>query len=354
VSLKREKSLKSEKSLKQEKSMTGQASQKKKRRPSCVFLPSRHNGGVVSDAIVTAEGSSQIQSLVDEIFEDSEVFDPEHGAISGLPRFDRQELESGALLGQGEFGLVHEVCRVKLTRLTKQNSIPSTAGSTHVDGNSATALTADGEESDDVEPPFNKPKIQNREFISRNLYREGKNARYAIKVVNTTPPQPSSPHEEGVDQTTHTLQAIVDLSNEAHFLSEFNHGNIIKIRAMSSKICDSTSFIVLDRIYDTLSDRIRLWKSKETKVKKILSKVRLNSKSKKEEFLLVRMVVIHDLCEAMAFLHERKILHRDLVRLSNQLVLCFGTLSLLPIIAYFFLIDVCCQFTVTETRKYWF
>eukprot|EP00957_Ditylum_brightwellii_P091982 7003469-Ditylum_brightwellii.AAC.1 len=63
-------------------------------------------------------------------------------------------------------------------------------------------------------------------------------------------------------------------------------------------------FLILDRLYDTLEQRIRSWKAKEKKGKSFIGKV-TGAKKKKNEIELERMVTSADLASAMKYMHDQ-------------------------------------------------
>ena len=269
----------------------------------CEAQPSRH--GRKFDR----EDLSIVQSIVDDVLQGSLLFNSEGEKFESLPRFDYNELVLGGLLGRGQFGIVHEIRQIKL--------IDNNEGSTEITEESSSGSLR----RESLKKQNNK--IQTRGFISTTCIREGKNARYAVKTINATAPPPVD-GQEGISQKAHTLQAIVDLCNEAHFLSEVHHSNIIKIRALSHELYGSSSFIVLDRIYDILTHRVSIWKSKENRIKKFLDRLSCFKQPKADKTFLQRVVVMHGLCSAVQYLHSRRILHRDLVSyLENALQFTF-------------------------------
>jgi len=107
-----------------------------------------------------------------------------------------------------------------------------------------------------------------------------------------------------------------DLVMEAHFLSAFNHENIIKLRGWSAAGISGFAaagradgfFLILDRLTITLSKQISRWREEE-KVRKTLTKGRQIAKN---QLLMIRLKTAIDIASAVAYLHERRILFRDL------------------------------------------
>eukprot|EP00591_Stephanopyxis_turris_P012733 CAMPEP_0195511724 /NCGR_PEP_ID=MMETSP0794_2-20130614/3948_1 /TAXON_ID=515487 /ORGANISM="Stephanopyxis turris, Strain CCMP 815" /LENGTH=286 /DNA_ID=CAMNT_0040639377 /DNA_START=8 /DNA_END=868 /DNA_ORIENTATION=- len=103
----------------------------------------------------------------------------------------------------------------------------------------------------------------------------------------------------------------MDLVIEVRFLSIIEHPNIIKMRGTAqADPFSSGNFIVLDRLYDTLEQRIfGPWKREENNFLKKL----LDSKGKRRKKLLAeRLFVADELASALHYLHDRRIIYRDL------------------------------------------
>ncbi len=64
-------------------------------------------------------------------------------------------------------------------------------------------------------------------------------------------------------------------------------------------------FIVLDRLYDTLTERMMAWKSQKGKMIGI-AKVRDLRGAKKKELWIDRLMVSYDICMALKYLHDNK------------------------------------------------
>jgi hypothetical protein len=126
--------------------------------------------------------------------------------------------------------------------------------------------------------------------MATRYLRHGKDARYAVKTLSC----------DTVRIPERFLAGVVDLAIEAKFLSCLHHPNIIKMRAMSSiSPFEPGFFIVLDRLYDTLSLRLKMWKKQN-------SIFNCFAKAKKQDNLLDRFYVCLDLSSALAYLHEHK------------------------------------------------
>ncbi len=138
---------------------------------------------------------------------------------------------------------------------------------------------------------------QNRSFIASHVNRNGQ-ARYAIKRLSSGLSR---------NESTSFLSGVIDLALEAKYLSVIQHPHIIKMRATSSTHpCSGNYFIVLDRLYDTLTARLCLWKDDLKKYSGI-GKVRDLKGEKRELKLATRLKVAYDLCSALGFIHENRL-----------------------------------------------
>lgn len=139
--------------------------------------------------------------------------------------------------------------------------------------------------------------LQNKTYITERYMRNEK-ARYAIKKVSPGCFKKGDPQ--------FFVSSTIDLAMEVKFLAVLRHNHIIKMRALAAVPYTSKDFfIVMDRLSETLDDRIdNTWKKQAAK--------RMLKKENKSELLLERIVVGYDICSALNFLHKNKIVYRDL------------------------------------------
>lgn len=187
-----------------------------------------------------------------------------------IPHFTIDELITGKFLGQGGFSKVEEIRGIresgKRSQLRRTNS-----------------MAVDDKES--------------RAFIAAHCIRPSGDARYAIKRLRD-------------EERLHA--GIVDLAVETRFLAVLEHTNIIKLRGIASdSMYTKNYFLVLDRLYDTLQTRLKAWKGLDKRQRSLVGVVTDRKGAKRKELLSQRLAAAYDLSSALEYLHERRILHRD-------------------------------------------
>eukprot|EP00529_Nitzschia_sp_RCC80_P021606 CAMPEP_0113492860 /NCGR_PEP_ID=MMETSP0014_2-20120614/28295_1 /TAXON_ID=2857 /ORGANISM="Nitzschia sp." /LENGTH=394 /DNA_ID=CAMNT_0000386707 /DNA_START=668 /DNA_END=1852 /DNA_ORIENTATION=+ /assembly_acc=CAM_ASM_000159 len=198
----------------------------------------------------------------------------QHCTLYQLPRFDRQDFELGNLIAFGGFSNVYEITQF----------------------NVESELTDDDDDDDDeVDPPNGGGTATTKE-----------KAKFVVKHLN--PKLAFNPKK--------LVVGAKDLVMEAHFLSALDHDNIIKLRGWSAAGINGFSatnradgfFLILDRLRITLAKRISQWRE-EDKARKSLVKGR---NTVKNQLLVTRLKSAVDIASAVTYLHERRILFRDL------------------------------------------
>lgn len=149
---------------------------------------------------------------------------------------------------------------------------------------------------------------ESRDFIASHCFRNGGDARYAIKCLS----------KSTKDNPDRFQQGMLDMAVEARILSNFtDHPNVIKMRALSEAGAFEESgdfFIVLDRLYDTLEQRMKKWKSRRKRLTGIVARVSGQDPDgvARKELDIDRLVAAYDLSSAVAYLHQNRVIHRDL------------------------------------------
>lgn len=218
-------------------------------------------------------------------------------ALDALPKFTSNELRYGPRLGSGQFGVVYEIAYLSLR--------PSSAKS------------------------CSKRQQDSRQRVAAQCCRSACNSPlYAVKS-----PPPVCKNDE------HTRQALRDLETEAHFLARAApHPNVIRLHGTSRDPVGSKScFLLMDRLYETLEDRLEFWSAKEVKIRRRIRRSKATmamammsmpwknnvgdsalgsssgSGSLQDEWMLSeRFSYALDVTSALAHLHSIGIMHRDL------------------------------------------
>lgn len=217
-----------------------------------------------------------------------------------LPSFDRAEVVLGSVLGRGEFSDVSEIrgfCRHVPPQLTVSVDVTTEATDVEALCDSSTQSVAALEES------------ERRDFIIKNVIRLScRRSNYAMK--NKRRKKHYSEKE--------AYAAILDLHIEARLLQALVHPNIIKIHATGGQMFTPDYFLVLDRLHDTLQKRLKTWSEKKSQLmsdrrvsKRLFQTARVEI-GKEEAFLNERLVAAHDLAGAISYMHECRIVHRDI------------------------------------------
>jgi len=211
----------------------------------------------------------------DSLMEKSRLF--QGGPAKTIPRFTPAECQPGPQLGVGGFSIVYEIENFQI-RSHQQLSMGF------------------GGEVEDEE-------IEQREYMSRSTTKDGQ-ARYAIKTLkNATLKKANSPNSDVQQQF---VSGVYDLAMEVKFLSVLSHPHIIKMRGMASlHPCSDSFFLVLDRLYDTLQERVAKW-NKMQKRQRRLSGILDAKGTKKERFFVERICVAHEICSALNYLHVNR------------------------------------------------
>ena len=195
-----------------------------------------------------------------------------------IATFKNKEIMLGRLLGSGEFSQVYEIKSFRL-----HATLPDTIS----------VIEAEA-----------RQRMKHRE-----KYRN-KKARYALKHLKPNLTDSYSPSEYA--------QFATDLVREAEFLSMLQHPNIIKLRGTSQMNYAGFDqgpkgyFLIIDRLNETLTDRIAKWK-RDMKGHKLglFQPVRVHNR---EESILLpqKLEILLQIAAALSYLHEHNIIFRDL------------------------------------------
>jgi hypothetical protein len=246
-----------------------------------------------------------------------------------VPRFLPEEIEPGVVLGEGEFSVVREVkafyvdelCPICVIHRFKDSSDVSMEASEpsnqmndrdgkkkevrvevsahakalmrskdsfimSIKGDDVSDLDMESFQDDHEEE--DNEVVASRGFMKHHCFRDG-SARYAVKQLKST--LTGSKRADGA----------IDLSIEAKFLSVLSHPNIIRLCGIGGARGHHRSFLVLDRLYDTLDIKIEYWRQREDEYKGFFG----FSKHKSQLELLwnERLLAGFDVGRAMKYLH---------------------------------------------------
>jgi len=244
-----------------------------------------------------------VNECVEEEFEESLI-----------PKFRKSELSLGRFLGIGQFGAIRELVHVDLEKSSilndnKENK-DRTKNTEQVSCTIETKKCGDSEKSsafekkgkltstNDTHKHQEDINTQLRKIhLSKNTYRNSSSELgYAVKMIR----------RDLKDETR--FQAVADLAIESCFLSKIRHPNIIRIRGIAdTNPLEDEYFIIIDRLYETLDQRVENWKHEGTqmKFKFCLPNYRngsvLDSKIIKDKF-----IAAFDLASAIEYMHSKR------------------------------------------------
>jgi serine/threonine protein kinase len=210
--------------------------------------------------VATTILEEKARQILEEIEEQSPFFAKNPARV--LPSFSRNEIEAAdELLGQGKYCSVYEIASLHF----KEGEIDEA-----------------------------------RLMLQQSCLEQSEGSpRYAIKQIND--------HLT----TASKVDGAVDLAIEAKFLSCISHPNIINMVATPTS--SSTYFLVLDRVYGSLDDKIiKEWHPEVTKLKGKFGLGKLSHKKGLASLWQTRLRALHDVGKGMVYLHENNIIHRDI------------------------------------------
>lgn len=222
--------------------------------------------------------SKQVKFHVEEVVGESALIhnDEWFETDSNIGIFDRAELRIGELLGSGGFSDVYEVLDFSL--------------------------------SDEGNRILSSSQVETRKKYQKTPLGDNSKSKYVIKHLKA----------ELMEEFSLFCIAACDLVLEAQYLSRLNHENILKIHGWSYDGADSFSngkhddyFLILERLHETLDNRIETWKRSEL-TSSLTSKEGTSSKGKDCDIILERTNVAFGIASALEYLHKKNIVFRDL------------------------------------------
>jgi len=148
-----------------------------------------------------------------------------------------------------------------------------------------------------------QPQQQDKQYMTNHATTPTGESRYVIKIIQPT-----------IVQTNFKkfLQAAMDMATETKFLSVLRHPHILQMRAVGQgDMFHPEYFIVLDRLYDTLLDRMEgQWKELADHLEHDFL---VWSRASKVKMLWAeRMGVMRDVAGALGYIHSLGVIYRDI------------------------------------------
>ena len=196
--------------------------------------------------------------------------------------FNTKEIVLGKRLGSGEFSHVYQVKSFRLNNELSEDAI-------------------------------GPDEVETRQYMkSRETYRDTKKSSYALKHLR--------PELLDKYDSSEYAQFASDLVQEAEFLSTLQHPNIIKLRGIALddylgfEQGPKGYFLIIDRLDETLDQRIAKWKRGNNKggIFTIKRKNTDDSDSSRNDLLSEQLNALLQLAAAFVYLHEKDIIYRDL------------------------------------------
>jgi len=269
---------------------------------------------------------STAAQVVEDVTAGSNIF---QGNEDRVPYLEAREVTTGQILGRGGFCVVRTIERIRNisseNEFEKQESEISLPPKKEASKSFFRCLRRgkdDGSSIDDSgkgndfdlslrshrSPDEDTPKglrsgdfKYTKEYItaeSKRFRRRG--GRYVLKSVS-----------KETDKITY-MKGNVDIAMEAKFLQALNHPNIIDLVAISlEKPCTAGFFLVLEKMTETLTQRIKSWMDKERLYKGVLGAF-TGGKKKEQDLYIDRIAASYDIASGLFYLHSKNIVFRDL------------------------------------------
>eukprot|EP00568_Trieres_chinensis_P004789 CAMPEP_0183315620 /NCGR_PEP_ID=MMETSP0160_2-20130417/52375_1 /TAXON_ID=2839 ORGANISM="Odontella Sinensis, Strain Grunow 1884" /NCGR_SAMPLE_ID=MMETSP0160_2 /ASSEMBLY_ACC=CAM_ASM_000250 /LENGTH=293 /DNA_ID=CAMNT_0025481227 /DNA_START=191 /DNA_END=1068 /DNA_ORIENTATION=+ len=158
---------------------------------------------------------------------------------------------------------------------------------------------AEANDDQSIEEHYDMRPSETRVFMKDKCTRDG-DARYAIKRLKPN----AHPGER--------IAAMLDLARECKILATIHHSNIIKMRGMATgDPLRPNFFFILDRLYDTLEERIDVWKEEEKNFKSCLPCFGQDQHAM-DLMRYDRIRAAYDIASAYRHLHSHKLIYRDI------------------------------------------
>lgn len=243
-----------------------------------------------------------------------------------LATFQRKELQVGTLLGTGSFASVNAIIGYKLSSSTSSGSSASgtkklhkqhhrTSSSCSLSDGTLKALSGSISSSVSCIPSgaaalaaVAARQQGSRVALSQTAFDTDGTARYAVKFV-----------KKELTKNAHAFRnAAADLVVEAKYLEALDHRNIIKLRGVgqegSAGFLDGHDgfFLIVDRLQETLQERTESWKQLPFAATAASTEGELQVQQQRFDLLTLQTDYALQIGEALSYLHDRRIVFRDL------------------------------------------
>jgi len=243
---------------------------------------------------------STAQDIVAEKIGRSMILD--RAAEERVPKFDLSDLTLGRVLGRGGFCVVQEAkihgCGGSLA--SKPKGMIRRVFGREVKASSGRLSSTDSDwgDLDSSDAPAQLAIDLNGALAIR---RKGKKRKYVMKRISI----------ESLSKVTF-LKATVDLAMETSFLASLEHPHLIRMYGVSTDGPFAEGyFIILERVNETLTKRIKKWMDVDRQCKGITG-VFTGSKKKLQKMQSERIAAALDMATGTAYLHGKNIMFRDL------------------------------------------
>ena len=254
------------------------------------------------ERVVVQRSSYVVEDLVEQYTSDSYFLSsyPESGKIAFL---DRIELETGDLLGSGTYSNVYKINTLQL--------LPDYLTDHQQQDVLRNALVRNGRDfcsachSDDENQ---NPAAASSHHVHNKGGNSTHNRHYHSETTKTTGYAIKHLKSELLQNSKLFEAAAADLIMEAKYLARLDHENILQLRGMAlggtstfaaTGLFDSY-FIVVDELQETLINRIHRWK------------VQGSTDQYQPAMILHKLKLAVQVASALAYLHERRLVFRDL------------------------------------------
>jgi len=276
------------------------------------------------------KGADHALKLVDDAF----IIQHRGHAPRPMPTFRPEEISLGKVLGMGGFGIVNEIRKFTLDDELEQNGHATNdseegdacGDAAEVEAHPQSVVSFDLDDNPEKDEAGGAVGKNNLLTHSGNSTLGDLHVHYDITQARATMKRRCCQNDTcryALKRLRDDLNALekargmVDLAIEAKYLSVVWHPNIIKMRGMAQgELVHEDFFIILDRLHETLDEKINGWFKQDKKNHRcggLLGTMGIGlNKEATKELLQERLTVSYDLAAAFMYLHENRLVYRDI------------------------------------------